>query len=201
MGVSKLLDEGKRHFGDGQFALAAESFRAATESAPQSLEPWLGLGFALHAAGEYRQALCAFEEALAIKPDQPELQFGHGLALMESGDAYRAIRALKRCLELEPEHATCRDMLKKALVIHTKELFEQKNYVWAEQMIQDQLDLDEHDPDALAQMVELKTQLAEYDEAKRLFRNLAEHKPDYPGLVDLADKLGLRKQRERGWLY
>jgi hypothetical protein len=68
-------------------------------------------------------------------------------------------------------------------------------------MIEDQLALNEHAPDALAQMIQLKNRLSEYDEAKRLFRLLNETKPDYPGIYDLAKMLGLVKHRERGWLY
>lgn len=201
MDATQHIAQGKHFLNARQFRPAVESFRAAVDLAPRSVEPLMGLGFALHASGNPGAALCAFQEALTINPNQAELHFGHGLALMETGDPYRAIREFKRTLELAPEHRVCRDMLKKALVLHTKELFEQKNFVWAEQMIQDQLELDEHDPDALAQMVDLKFRMTEYEEAKRLFRDLAEHKPDYPGLVELADKLGLRRQKERGWLY
>lgn len=201
MSAPSCLVEGKRLFQVGDYSMAIDKFEKAIEESANKVDSYLGLGFALHAIGKSSQAVCAFREGLAINPNVAELHFGHGLALMESGDPYRAIREFKRTLELSPQHPLCRQMLRKALQLHTKELLASGNVNWAEQMIQDQLELDEHCCDALAQMIELKNMMSEYGEARRLFRQLNETKPDHPAIPDLAKLLGLIKHRERGWLY
>lgn len=199
--MDSTLAEAKASFAHGDFEKAVLGFRAVTDQVPDCLEAILGLGFALHACDRADEAIAVFREGLILCPNHAELHFGLGLSLMTAGDEYRAIREFKRTLELVPHHRLCPAMLMKALRIHTNYLLKEGNFIWAEQMIDDQLALDEHDPDALAQMVQLKNRLAEYDEAKRYFRVLNENKPDYPGIHDLAKTLGLIKHRERGWLY
>ncbi|MFM9872613.1 MAG: tetratricopeptide repeat protein [Fimbriimonadaceae bacterium] len=197
---SKLADA-KQTFLAGKFEEAITAFRSVLDEQPACTEAFLGLGFALHADGRATEAIEVFQAGLNRCPNHPELHFGYGLALMTISDEYRAVREFKRTLELEPAHKLCPALLKKALRIHTDHLLEEGNFIWAEQMIEDQLALDEHSPDALAQMIKLKNKLSEYDEAKRLFRILNEKKPDYPGIYDLAKVLGIMKHRERGWLY
>ena len=201
MSTQSCLVEGKQLFQAGNYSEAITKFEKAIEESSNKVDSYLGLGFALHAVGEPEKAVNAFQEGLSIDPNIAELHFGHGLALMESGDPYRAIRELKRTLELAPEHPLCGKMLQKALQLHTQNLLKSGNFTWAEKMIKDQLDLDEHCPDALALLIELKNMVSEYGEARRLFRQLNETKPDHPALPDLAMKLGLVKHRERGWLY
>ncbi len=195
------LAQAKDLFHHGDFAKAVLSFRQAHIEAPDSIEAILGLGFALHASDRANEAIVVFQQGINHCPNHAELHFGYGLSLMTTGDEYRAIREFKRTLELEPKHPLCPALLMKALRIHTDHLLKEGNFVWAEQMIESQLSLDEHSPDALAQLIQLKNRLAEYDEAKRLFRVLNESKPDYPGIQDLAKVLGLIRHRERGWLY
>lgn len=198
---TSLLDQGKTYFQNHQFDQATEAFHKVLKLDPNNTEAILGLGFALHACNRPDQARKAFEDGLRLSFNQPELHFGHGLALMETGDAYRAINEFKRTLELNPKHPLATKMLQKALQIHTKELMVAGNFNWAEQAIQNQLDLDPHCSDALAQLTEFKHKMAEYEEAKRHFRILTESKPDHPAIPDLAKLLGLIKHRERGWLY
>lgn len=196
-----LFDQGKELFQSQQFDQAVEKFRCSLEHDPNNTEAILGLGFALHATNQPEQARKVFEDGLKLSFNQPELHFGHGLALMETGDPYRAINEFKRTLELNPNHPLATKMLQKALQIHTRELMAAGNFNWAEQAIQNQLELDPHCSDALAQLTEFKHKMAEYEDAKRHFRILTESKPDHPAIPDLAKLLGLIKHRERGWLY
>lgn len=198
---TSLLDQGKTYFQNHQFDQATEAFHEVLKLDPNNAEAILGLGFALHASNRPDQARKAFEDGLRISFNQPELHFGHGLSLMETGDAFRAINEFKRTLELNPKHPLAIKMLQKALQIHTKELMAAGNFNWAEQAIQNQLELDPHCSDALAQLTEFKHKMAEYEEANRHFRILTESKPDHPAIPDLAKLLGLIKHRERGWLY
>ncbi|MBA4292112.1 hypothetical protein C0431_04000 [bacterium] len=198
---ASLLDQGKKLFQSQQFDQAIEKFRHAHEIDPSNTEAILGLGFALHATNQPEQARRAFEDGLKLSFNQPELHFGHGLTLMETNDPFRAINEFKRTLELNPNHPLAPKMLQKALQIHTRELMAAGNFNWAEQAIQNQLELDPHCSDALAQLTEFKHKMAEYEDAKRHFRILTESKPDHPAIPDLAKLLGLIKHRERGWLY
>lgn len=196
-----LIIQGKDYFQTQQFDQAVEAFRQAVDAEPSNTEAILGLAFALHASNQPEKALEVFKDGLKLSFDQPELHFGHGLALMETGDPFRAINEFKRTLELNPNHPIATQMLQKALRIHTKDLMATGNLNWVEQSIQDQLTIDPHCSDALAQLAEFKHRMAEYDEAKRLFQSLVDAKPDHPAIPDLARLLGLIKHRERGWLY
>ncbi|ARU42293.1 hypothetical protein CCB80_14525 [Armatimonadetes bacterium Uphvl-Ar1] len=198
---SQLLERGKSLFKSNQFSEAATAFQQVVEIDPSNTEAIIGLAFALHATSQSAEALQVFEKGIKLSFNQPELHFGHGLALMETGDPYRAINEFKRTLELNPNHPLATKMLQKALQIHTRELMAAGNFNWAEQAIQNQLELDPHCSDALAQLTEFKHKMAEYEEAKRHFRILTESKPDHPAIPDLAKLLGLIKHRERGWLY
>lgn len=199
--MENSLADAKTLFLNGKYEESIVAFHKVLEKFPACIDGILGLGFALHAANRAPDSIEVFQNGLNRSPNHPELHFGYGLALMTIGDEYRAIREFKRTLELESDHLLCKGLLMKALRIHTDQLLSEGNFIWAEQMIESQLELDEHSPDALAQLIQLKNKLSEYDEAKRLFRVLNEKKPDYPGMYDLAQTLGLVKHRERGWLY
>ena len=193
-----FVTEGKKQFQLGNYELAVAHFESALNHGESCMEAHMGMGFSFHALGRSHQAIDSFNKSIAIDPNFAETHFGLGLALMAADDPYRAIREFKATLKLNPHHPLCLKMLQKALQLHTKDLLTEKNVLWAEQCIKDQLEIDEHCLDALAQLIELKFQMAEYGEARRHFLYLRETRPDHPALFELAEMIGIDQEKRSG---
>lgn len=196
-----LLTEAKTLFLQGNYEMAIPSFQRLVNGANPCSESFRGLGFALQAVGKPAEALRVFEKGLITFREDAELHFGRAIVLQSMGQSLKAIQAFEDVLKANPQHKTAHKFLQTALAQHTRELMAQGNFIWAEEMIHRQLAYDPKCPDALALSVEFDLKMAKYDEAKRSYRILAESKPDHPAVRDLAARLGLGDQRERGWLY
>jgi len=199
--TADLLNQAKTSYLKGQFDEAIPLFQKLVAGPNPKPEAFRGLGFSLHATGKPGEAAKVFDRGIQVSRDDAELHFGKAVALQSLGESLKAIQEFETVLKLNPNHTTAKKYLQTALAQHTKELFAQGNFIWAEEMINRQLENDPKCADALALSVEFNVQMSNYDDAKRNFRVLSESKPDHPAIADLAMKLGLVKHRERGWLY
>lgn len=199
--TADLLNQAKIAYLKGQFEEAVPLFQKLVSAANPNPEAFRGLGFSLHAIGKPSEAAKVFDRGLQLSRDDAELHFGKAVALQSIGESLKAIHEFELVLKLNPNHTTAKKYLQTALAQHTKELFAQGNFIWAEEMINRQLENDPKCADALALSIEFDVQMSNYEAAKHNFRILSESKPDHPAINDLAMKLGLVKHRERGWLY
>ncbi len=199
--ASDILCQAKTSYLHGNYDEAIALFQKLVSGPDPKAEAFRGLGFALHAVGKPAEALRVFERGLVVKRGDAELHFGRAVALQSLGESLKAIQEFEEVLKLNPNHVTAKKYLQTALAQHTRDLFKQGNFIWAEEMINRQLENDPKCADALALSVEFNVQMANYEDAKRNFRVLSESKPDHPAIADLAVKLGLVQHRERGWLY
>ncbi len=197
---SNPLDQAKAHFADRQFADALLLFESAIKAQPTA-EAYRGIGFCHLSINQPVAARNAFERGLDTCGPDPELSFGLAMAYEALGERLKAISALEDTIALDPDHVAARSCAEKAMADCTGQYLNEGNVNWAEEMIQRRLRLDPKQPDALAAKIELDMQLGRHAEAKRSFRVLRQCSPSYPGLRDLARKLGLERQRERGFLY
>jgi len=92
--VAALHREGNKLYEKGEFAAAAEKFRAALLHGE---DPHLrfNLGNALYGAGQKAQAAQAYRAALSGKKDFPEAALNLGMVLFESNDWTGALKALE----------------------------------------------------------------------------------------------------------
>ncbi len=86
----------------GRYEEAVESFRRASESAPEDVEAHFHLGRVHLQQGAYASAQQAFIRALAVDPLHPEALYGHGEACLRQGCAREAVVSLERALTLQP---------------------------------------------------------------------------------------------------
>lgn len=194
------LIEGKQLFSERRFQEALPFFAQAIKDNPCP-DSFRGHGFCLLSLNRPDEARSAFQRGLKQCGPDAELLFGLAMAEHACGEHQRAITALEKTLALDPEHQAARSCAEKMMADCTRRYLKEGKLLWAEDMIRRRLELDPHCADALATKIELEAKLGRHGDAKRTFRILAESAPHHPAIFDLARKLGLERQRERGFLY
>jgi tetratricopeptide (TPR) repeat protein len=79
-------------------------FEAAVQSAPDSVEPRLSLGYAYQRAGRLREALEQYDAVLQLQPTDPAALFNKGRIFIEQGRDREGEAALWSVLERDPTH-------------------------------------------------------------------------------------------------
>lgn len=104
-GASSANEAGNRHFAEGRYQEALESYREAQRLAPENAHILLNAGRALHALGEYERAETASLEAL--RSDDPRIRaralFHAGNHRWAAGDLLGARAAYVEALRQQPE--------------------------------------------------------------------------------------------------
>lgn len=95
----RLRAEADRIGRNGDWPAAAERYRALTESDPADGYAWYRLGYALHAAGKYEEAIPAHEKAAGFERYRTRGLYNLACALALTGDKAAAIEALERAAE------------------------------------------------------------------------------------------------------
>ena len=90
----------------GDFAQAAEAYRAALARDPKFADAANGLGVALKQQGNIAAAIESFRQAIRLKPALPEAHSNLGSALLDAGDVPAAIESLMASLALRPGDAS-----------------------------------------------------------------------------------------------
>jgi predicted Zn-dependent protease len=100
-----------------RFAEAATVFAELSRRQPQDLKASLGLGMALHMAGEDEKAIAPLEAVLKKNPAIPPALLALGSSYLRRGNARRAIVPLERFARLMPQDQQARRMLADAYVL------------------------------------------------------------------------------------
>ena len=197
----KVIEEGRAAFTHGEPLKAAQYFRAAVTAEPGYVPGWRYLGFALNAGQKPDEAVTSFEKAVRLDSSDSESHFGMALALTAMNQLSRAITEFERAYHLHPDHPSLMKPFITVLLKHAKTLSSLGNVEWAKKYLDRAYELEPENGDVLVAMVDYACILDNHDLAVRMIEELEEAKPDYPGLQRLKDDFGLRKQKERGWLY
>lgn len=79
---------------------AIQLAKQATELAPQNVNCWVSLGFALRANGDQDGAVAAYRKAIEVESDYPEAHLELGRVLCEMGKFVESLTSLRRGREL-----------------------------------------------------------------------------------------------------
>jgi protein O-GlcNAc transferase len=86
----------------GRWREAADAYRRALDSEPDSFDARFALAVALQRDGRLTEAAAAYGEALALRPDDPASLGNLGSVCREVGDIDQAIRLLRTAVAREP---------------------------------------------------------------------------------------------------
>ncbi|NND81423.1 MAG: tetratricopeptide repeat protein [Gammaproteobacteria bacterium] len=102
-GLWTHMNAGSQAFVDGDYTVAAEQFRLATENLPDDSRSWQSLGMALNKTGDSQGATAAYEKALELAGDDAVIRHELAKLLYSSGAHQAAQEHLTRALEKDPK--------------------------------------------------------------------------------------------------
>lgn len=102
------LLRGRTAFGAGDYAAAAESFRAAVEAEPESVRARVNLAAALAATGDRAGAIDELRRAIDLEPGNPTAHYNLGLLLEPAGDPLGALHNLRLAAAAAPDDVEIR---------------------------------------------------------------------------------------------
>ena len=100
-GANTALDEGTRHFEDGNLAEARRLFEDAVVLAPNYSAAHQTLGEVLLAGGELEEAVTALEQAVRLNPLNAGAYFSLGAARYRTGEFEEALEVTRRAIVLD----------------------------------------------------------------------------------------------------
>lgn len=101
---SRHFSQGVEFYDAGNYARAADDFRAAAEINPEDAASLYNLGLSLGALGRPAEALAAYRRALALKPAHAGARLNLCLTLNETGRPDEALPQCKRAIALRPNN-------------------------------------------------------------------------------------------------
>lgn len=115
-GERVYLARGKIAFEAGRFPEAANEFRKAVASKPDSVTARINLGAALTQVGDVKGAVEQFEEALRIEPGKVNAHYNLAILLAKENRHAEAIDHLQSALKTDPNDLNVRLLLARELV-------------------------------------------------------------------------------------
>jgi len=114
-GERVYLSRGKIAFEARRFAEAANEFRKAVATKPDSVTARVNLGAALSQTGDLKGAAEQFEEVLRLEPGKATAHYNLGIILAVQNKPEQAIAHLRSALSVEPNDTTARFLLAQQL--------------------------------------------------------------------------------------
>jgi Flp pilus assembly protein TadD len=96
------LQRGKKYFAEKNYALAAESFRNATDKHPGDAKAWIGLATAYDQLHRFDLADAAYAEAIKLVGATAEILNDQGYSYMLRGEYARAQKTLEAAEAKDP---------------------------------------------------------------------------------------------------
>jgi Flp pilus assembly protein TadD len=109
--AEKLVEVGRRYYQHGQYGLAEQSFRQATEQDHNNAEAWLGLAASYDRLRRFDRAKQAYDVLAKLVGRTPVVLNNLGYHYFLSGDRVRARETLIAALRSDPENEQIRDNL------------------------------------------------------------------------------------------
>lgn len=106
-----FVEAGKIHFERGDFDLAEQRARDATELAPRSFDAQFLHGQALEALRRFAEAVRAYLRALAVRPNDLEANARLASTYLQLGEPREAQRFAIRAVRLDPQNGPARATL------------------------------------------------------------------------------------------
>ncbi|WP_269532435.1 glycosyltransferase family 41 protein [Chitinimonas sp. BJYL2] len=99
-----LLEQGNRHYQQGQTEQARYCYAQALQLAPRHAHAWTNMGLLLHGAGLLAQAQAAYEQALQCNDQLAVVHNNYGILLQQLGQMRRAEAHYQRALSLQRDY-------------------------------------------------------------------------------------------------
>jgi tetratricopeptide (TPR) repeat protein len=176
-----LCGRGRVHVDAGEIDAARGAFEEAARLAPANADPWVGLGsLALHAQDAVGAEQC-FREA-AEREKSARVWSGLGLALVGQRRGREALPCFESALDQEPESLAAIHGLVQAA-------FQSGELGVAERRVRAYVELHSGNLDLAFALAGLRFQLGDRPGTYEMIERIELFKPDYPGLVELREKL------------
>ncbi len=178
-GTHALL-KGKKLFDQGEYADAADEFKAATEAMATNAEAWNYLGVAEQHAGQFEEAANAYKRALELDRDLTEAHYNLGCLWMEQNKMDDAISeftayTLRRVNEPEGWLELGLAQLRAHDVLPAEKSFSTALY------------LSPNNAEALNGLGLARMQRGRPEEAEKFFQAAVQYHPDFgPAILNLA---------------
>jgi Flp pilus assembly protein TadD len=105
------MAEGREKLQSNHKTPAVKAFAEAVRAAPQRVEPYVALGYAMITKGKTGLAEACYRTALDLDPGHVEAQTELAMTLSRERRRPEAIEAMDRVLELEPDNAFAHERL------------------------------------------------------------------------------------------
>lgn len=102
---------GKTYYGQKRFSLAKRHFRHAVDTAPKSLEAWIGLAASYDKLRRFDLADRAYAQAIKLAGPTPEILNNQGYSYLLRGDRARARQTLLAAEAKDPGNPYIRNNL------------------------------------------------------------------------------------------
>ena len=103
MNVRLAVQRAIRLHSNGQFAAAADAYRAILKRHPKTCSCWSNLGMALRTLGRKDEGLVVLRQGARVCPRSPELNYNLGNALKDAGDHEGALKHYRAAWNLDPD--------------------------------------------------------------------------------------------------
>jgi len=188
-----FITQGNEHFGEGNYAEAADCYRKVGRHLPRHPDALNNLGAALCKLGHYKEAETLFRRTIETQPNLPEAHNNLGNILRWTGFTAASEISLRRALELRPQFVDARASLGLTLVLLGR-LREARNH------INKVLKIAPRHVDALYGLGQIAAMDGRFDDATNLFNRVLDIDPTMPSAR--AALVGLRRMTlsDAAWL-
>ncbi len=178
-GTHALL-KGKRLLDEGNYADAADEFKAATEVMTTNAEAWNYLGVAEEHSGQYEQAANAYQRALELNRDLMEAHYNLGCLALEQNKPDEAVSEFTAYTLRKPNAPE--GWLKLGMAqLRTKDILP------AEKSFGTAFYLSTNNPEALNGLGLARMARGRPEEAEKFFQAAVQNHPEYaPAILNLA---------------
>lgn len=168
----QTLEQAKRAFDAGNYAVAAQLFEKANRESPRC-ETVFYLGLTRYRLKQVDSAVIAFGEAVQCDPKMTMAYLALGEAYTEKGNDTEALAAYERALALEPRN---QDALRAAAFLYTRDDLNEKAAATLKILVK----VAPRDPRAHADLGGAYFSMGQQDAAEKEFQEALRLKPNFP---------------------
>ena len=171
--TARISQGQQQRMNEDMLKAAIEQYRKISEQAPDDLENWMMLGRLQKLAMNSSAAEKAYKKALEIDPDNEEALTGLAMVYGDLGDNTNASLLLKRVADKSPSLRT--------LTALASAYDQMKDYKGAAEAYRRALELNRENTDLKTAYAEELLKAADYDEALKVFQEIAAEDPSHLG--------------------
>lgn len=174
--LTQKLTEAQECLLEGNFEEACWRFEKLAKQSPHQFEVWLGCGAAAMGIGHFDKADRAWLKAQEVAPENPELFLRLGHQYQSMGNTEKACKCFRQAFALDDKGINPR--------ISLAEIFEKQHlFNEAQTLVEECLQIDPNDEQALFFAAKLDHRQKKYDQAEKRLKDLLKREPKHPYVV------------------